>query len=45
VFLTPVFALLFGAWWLGEPVTPGLVAALVLVAAGIVLVNKRPAAA
>ena len=43
--LTPAFALLFGAWWLGEPVTPGLVAALVLVAAGIVLVNKRPAAA
>ena len=43
VFLTPVFALLFGALWLGEPVTPGLVAALVLVAAGIVLVNRRPA--
>jgi drug/metabolite transporter (DMT)-like permease len=35
VFLTPVFALLFGALWLGEPVTPGLVAA------GIVLVNRR----
>lgn len=45
VFLTPVFALLFGAWWLAEPVTPGLVAALVLVAAGIVLVNRRPSAA
>ena len=45
VFLTPVFALLFGAWWLGEPVTPGLVAALALVAAGIVLVNRRPATA
>jgi drug/metabolite transporter (DMT)-like permease len=44
VFLTPVFALLFGAWWLGEPITPGLVAALVLVAAGIVLVNRRAAA-
>lgn len=43
VFLTPVFALLFGAWWLGEPITPGLVAALVLVAAGIVLVNRKPA--
>jgi len=39
VFLTPVFALLFGALWLGEPVTPGLVAA------GIVLVNRRPAVA
>lgn len=44
VFLTPVFALLFGAWWLGEPVTPGLVVALALVAMGIVLVNRRPAA-
>jgi drug/metabolite transporter (DMT)-like permease len=45
VFLTPVFALLLGALWLGEPVTPGLVAALVLVATGIVLVNRRPATA
>ena len=41
-FFTPVFALLFGAWWLGEAITPGLVAALVGVAAGIVLVNKKP---
>lgn len=41
VFLTPVFALLFGALWLGEPVTAGLVAALVLVAGGIVLVNRN----
>lgn len=45
VFLTPVFALLFGALWLGEPVTPGLVVALGLVAVGIVLVNRKPAAA
>ncbi|MFN4119020.1 DMT family transporter [Acidovorax sp.] len=45
VFLTPVFALLIGAWWLGEPVTAGLVVALVLVAGGIVLVNRRPAVA
>lgn len=44
VFLTPVFALLIGAGWLGEPITPGLVGALVLVAAGIVLVNRRPLA-
>ena len=44
VFLTPVFALLFGAGLLGEPVTATLVAALALVAAGIVLVNRRPAA-
>ena len=42
VFLTPVFALMFGAWWLGELVTPGLLAARALVAAGIVLVNRRP---
>ncbi len=43
VFLTPVFALLFGAGWLGEPCTPGLLGALALVAAGIVLVNHRRA--
>ena len=42
VFLTPVSALLFGNLWLGEPVTFNLVAALVLVAAGIALVNRRP---
>jgi drug/metabolite transporter (DMT)-like permease len=41
VFLTPVFALGFGALWLGEPVTPSLLAALALVAVGIVLVNRR----
>jgi drug/metabolite transporter (DMT)-like permease len=41
VFLTPVFALLFGAAWLKEPVTAGLVLALVLVALGIVLVNRK----
>ena len=45
VFLTPVFALMFGALWLGEHVTPGLLVALVLVAAGIVMVNRRPRAA
>lgn len=42
VFLTPLFTLLFGALWLGEAVTPRLLMALVLVAAGIVLVNRRP---
>lgn len=42
VFLTPLFALLFGALWLHEPVTPSLLAALALVAAGIVLVNRKP---
>jgi len=45
VFFTPLFALLFGALWLGEAVTPGLLMALATVAAGIVLVNRKPAAA
>ncbi|MDB5932557.1 MAG: family transporter [Polaromonas sp.] len=44
VFLTPLFALLFGALWLGEQVTPVLLAALAMVAAGIVLVNRKPRA-
>jgi len=43
-FLTPVFALIFGAMWLGEPVTFTLLAALALVGAGIVLVNRKPVA-
>jgi len=43
VFLTPLFALLFGALWLHEPVTPSLLAALALVAVGIVLVNRKRA--
>jgi len=42
-FLTPLFALLFGTLWLGEPLTPSLLAALAGVAAGIVLVNRRAA--
>ena len=41
VFFTPLFTLLFGAAWLGESITPGLLAALATVAAGIVLVNRR----
>jgi drug/metabolite transporter (DMT)-like permease len=45
VFLTPLFALLFGVLWLKEAATPSLLAALVLVALGIVLVNRKPAAA
>ena len=46
VFLTPLFALVAGALWLHEPVTARLIAALALVAVGIVLVNRRgPAAA
>lgn len=43
VFLTPVFALLLGAWWLGEQLSVNLVVAVALVAVGIVLVNRRPA--
>jgi len=42
VFLTPLFALLFGAVWLGESVTPGLLAALATVAVGILVVNGKP---
>lgn len=42
VFLTPLFALLFGTVLLHEPVTTTLLAALGLVALGIVLVNRRP---
>ena len=45
VFLTPLFALLFGALWLKESVTPGLLAALGAVAVGIVLVNRKPVTA
>jgi len=43
-FLTPVFALLFGVVLLGEPLSAQLVLALVGVAAGIVLVNRKPKA-
>ncbi|WP_341908865.1 DMT family transporter [Polaromonas sp. YR568] len=44
VFFTPLFALLFGALWLGEAVTPTLLVALATVAVGIVLVNRAPSA-
>jgi drug/metabolite transporter (DMT)-like permease len=44
VFLTPLFALLFGALWLGEAVSINLVVGIALVGAGIVLVNRRPPA-
>jgi rhomboid family GlyGly-CTERM serine protease len=40
--LTPVFGLALGAVLLSEPVTPRLLVALATVAAGIVLVNRRP---
>ncbi len=39
--LTPVFGLLMGAALLGEQITARLVVALIAVAAGIVLVNRR----
>ncbi len=42
VFLTPLFALLFGMLWLGEAVTLTLALSLGLVAVGIVLVNRKP---
>ena len=44
-FLTPVFALVLGVALLSEPLTLQLMLALAGVAAGIVLVNRRPAAA
>ena len=43
VFLTPLFALLFGHLVLGEQVTSTLLLALALVAVGIVLVNRKGA--
>ncbi|MET3476543.1 DMT family transporter [Variovorax atrisoli] len=42
-FLTPLFALVFGVALLKEPLTAQLIVALVGVALGIVLVNRRPA--
>jgi drug/metabolite transporter (DMT)-like permease len=39
-FLAPVFGVLAGNLMLGEPITPSLLAALALVAAGIYLVNR-----
>lgn len=41
-FLTPVFGVLCGALFLGEPLSAGIFAALVLIVAGLVIVN-RPA--
>ena len=43
-FLTPLFALVFGVVLLSEPLTAQLIVALIGVALGIVLVNRRPAA-
>ncbi|MEO8250662.1 MAG: DMT family transporter [Burkholderiales bacterium] len=41
-FLTPVFALVIGAMWLHERISPSLLVAMVLAALGIVLVNRKP---
>ena len=41
-FLTPVFALIFGALWLGEAVTLSLLGALAMVGVGIALVRRPP---
>lgn len=43
-FLTPIFGVAFGGLLLDEPVGPGLLIALVLIAAGIHLVNRPPPA-
>jgi drug/metabolite transporter (DMT)-like permease len=43
-FLTPLFGLVAGGALLGERITGGLVLAMLLVGAGIYLVNRRPGA-
>jgi drug/metabolite transporter (DMT)-like permease len=40
-FSTPLFALMFGALWLGEQITLSLLGALAMVGVGISLVNRR----
>jgi drug/metabolite transporter (DMT)-like permease len=44
VFFTPLFSLLFGALWLGETVTSGVLLAIAAVATGMVLMNRLPPA-
>jgi drug/metabolite transporter (DMT)-like permease len=39
-FLTPLFAIVFGSWLLNEAISPSLLIAAALIAAGIVLVNR-----
>jgi drug/metabolite transporter (DMT)-like permease len=41
-FFTPLFTLMGGALWLGEAVTPGVLAAIAAVALGMALMNRRP---
>lgn len=40
-FLSPVFGVVMGWLWLGETLTPSLLAKLALVSLGIVLINRR----
>ena len=40
-FLTPVLSLGLGWLWLNEPLSPAILIALALVAAGIILINRR----
>ena len=40
-FLTPLFGVAAGNLVLGEPITPAFAAAAALVAAGLMLVNRR----
>jgi drug/metabolite transporter (DMT)-like permease len=42
-FLTPIFGLTLGWLLLDEPIGPGILGAAALVAAGIILINRRPA--
>jgi len=44
-FLTPLFGVAFGAAVLNEPLSAGLLVALLLVASGIYLVNRSPSSA
>jgi len=41
-FLTPLFGVAAGHLLLGDPLTPAFAAAVALVAAGLVLVNRTP---
>jgi drug/metabolite transporter (DMT)-like permease len=42
VFLTPVAAVMVGNLWLNEAITLPLIGGLILVAIGMILVNRKP---
>ncbi len=42
-FLTPIFGVTLGWLLLNEPIGPGIIGAVALVAVGLILVNRRPA--